>query len=111
MTLHSTYSALGSENSAAVTTGRRKRIAERIEYDEPDRSNVRTLPGSTLPQATFVVGRLVGSCGHTLRWLARVPVVNGEPQPPYYLTGKLGRRMTCQHNDCKIPPKTPKDPA
>jgi hypothetical protein len=91
MTLHSTSSALGSQESAARTRGRRKRVAERIEYGEV------TGAYPTCP------AYLIGSCGHTLRWLASVPVRDGEPQTPVYLTGKIGRRMTCEHDDCRIP--------
>lgn len=95
MTLHSTSSLRGSMESAARTTGRRKRVAERIEYGEvTGPQSYRTCPAY-----------LIGSCGHTLRWLAAVPVRDGEPQPGRYLTDKIGRRVTCDHADCRIPPK------
>ena len=110
MTSYSAMAARGREESLAKTTGQRKVIAERIEYDQPDRSNVTTLPGAALPPRHTVVGRLLGTCGHTLRWLAAVPVVDGEPRPPRYLTDKLGRRMTCTHVDCKIPAKPVREP-
>jgi hypothetical protein len=113
LTSYSGMAARGREESARTTTGRRKQTAERIEYEWPDRSNVIALGGSGRPlPVASVVGRLVGSCGHTLRWLAAVPVVDGEPRPSYYLTVKLGRKMTCQHNDCRIvakPPRAPRD--
>ena len=95
MTLHSTSSLRGSMESAARTTGRRKRIAERIEYGEV------TGPESYQTCPAY----LIGSCGHTLAWLARVPIRDGEPQPSRYLTDKIGRRVTCEHNDCRIPVK------
>lgn len=106
MTSYSGMAARGREASAATTTGRRKVTAERIEYGE---SNVVGLDGNPPAWAT-VPGYLIGSCGHRLRWLAAVPVHNGEPQPRPYLTEKLGRKMTCPHDDCKIPPKPPREP-
>lgn len=105
MTSYSGMAARGREASLATTTGRRKVVAERIEYTFPERENVTALPGATLPAYRTAEARLIGSCGHTLRWLAAVPVVDGEPCPSYYLTGKVGRRMTCPHDDCKIAPK------
>jgi hypothetical protein len=95
----------GRAEARAATAGRRKVIAERIEYD----SNIGPLPGVEVPRFGHVQARLVGACGHTLGWLAHVPVVDGEPQPPYYLTGKLGRRVTCPHDDCRIPAHVPSD--
>ena len=103
MTSYSSMAERGREEARARTAGRRKVTAERIEYDEPDRSNVTPLPGVALPPYRAVVGRLVGSCGHTLRWHAAVSVVDGEPSPTYYLREKVGRKMTCPHDDCRIP--------
>lgn len=97
MTSYSTMAANGRAASVETTKGRRKRTATHIEYDEPTGVHARAW--------ATVVGRLVGECGHTLRWLAAVPVVDGEPRPSYYLTSKVGRKMTCQHDDCRIPPK------
>lgn len=99
MTSYSGMAARGREASVATTKGRRKRLAERIEYSE-----VEAKPYPT------VQARLMGSCGHVLLWLAQVPVVNGEPRPHSYLTRRLGRKMTCQHNDCRIPEKTQREP-
>lgn len=111
MTSYSGMAARGREESLARTKGRRKVTAERIEYDEPDTSNVVALhSGEVLRSYTTVQGRLIGSCGHTLRWLAAVPVYDGETRPSYYLTSKLGRKMTCPHNDCLIPEKPAREP-
>jgi hypothetical protein len=99
----------GREEALARTKGRRKVVADRVEYDEPDRTNVRVLPGSPPPPCGPVAARLVGSCGHTLRW-AMVPVVDGEPRPPVYLTWGLGRRVTCMHEGCRIPPAPVREP-
>lgn len=96
MTSYSGMAERGRAEALARTKGRRKRTAERIEYQSPAN------PNTPYPH---VIGRLIGSCGHTLRWLAAVPLVNGEPRPSYYLTGKIGRKMTCPHDDCLIPPK------
>ena len=91
MTLHSTSSLQGSLASAETTKGRRKPLAVRVEYG----------PWETAPSGYETrMGALVGECGHTLRWLAAV--TKGDPEPRY-LTSKVGRRMTCQHNDCRIP--------
>lgn len=94
MTSYSAMAAQGREESAAKTTGRRKRLAERIEWAEPV-----THPSGYVTREA----RLVGECGHTLRWLA---AATGTPDnPPHYLASKLGRRMTCEHDDCRIPAK------
>lgn len=110
MTSYSAMSARGREESRARTVGRRKSRGVRIEYDEPDRSNVTPLPRSVLPPYRSVRGRLIGECGHTLRWLAAVPVgADGEPRPPRYLTEKIGRLVTCDHADCRIPEHVPSE--
>lgn len=83
-------SGRGREESAAVTRGRRKVIAERIDRGEPG------------PNPDYGPAYLIGACGHTLRWLAATRL---DSAAPHYLTGKLGRRMTCPHDDCRIPPK------
>jgi hypothetical protein len=108
MTSYSAMAARGREAAREATAGRRKVIAERIDYveraDYPPH-NVTALPGGVIPARTHVAAYLIGSCGHTLRWLASVPVHEDGPAPGAYLTAKLGRRMTCQHDDCRIPPK------
>lgn len=99
MTSYSRMSADGRAESRARTAGRRKVTAERIEYGV---SNVVGIDGEP-PAWTTVPGYLIGSCGHRLRWLAAVSVHNGEPRPSRYLTEKLGRKVTCPHDDCRIP--------
>ena len=91
MTSYSTMAADGRAAARERTTGHRKVTAERIEYGE---SNGR-------PYATRVL-RLIGSCGHVLRWEASWPVSAADPP---YMTRKLGRRVTCIHDDCRIPAK------
>lgn len=110
MTSYSAMAARGREEALARTKGRRKVIAERIEYTEPDRSNVTPFPGSVLPPYRTVEARLIGSCGHTLRWLAAVPLRDGKPIRQRYLDDQVGRRMTCPHDDCKIAPKPVREP-
>jgi hypothetical protein len=110
MTSYSTMALRGQIESAAKTTGRRKVVAERIEYD-PAASNVAQFPGTPMARTSWVLARLVGACGHTLRsQRLAVPEDGAPPQPRYYLTGKVGRRMTCMHDDCKIPPKPVREP-
>lgn len=106
MTSYSAMAARGREASAERTRGRRKVTAERVEHDAP---NVFGLDGKPFPYVT-VAARLIGSCGHTLRWLAAVPVRDGVPRAHPYLDGMVGRKMTCQHNDCRIPEKPPREP-
>lgn len=107
MTSYSGMAARGREASLATTSGRRKVIAERIEFGDPDHSNVTALPGVALPRYRTRPAYLIGSCGHTLRWLAAVSV---DGPTPGYLTSKVGRRMTCQHKDCEIAPKPEREP-
>ena len=96
MTLPSTSAALGRAEVLATTKGRRKVVAKGIEYGETT-----VHPNGYTP----IEPRLIGPCGHVLRWLAAVPVFEGTPMVPRYLTDKVGRRVTCQHNDCRIPTK------
>lgn len=110
MTSYSAMAARGREESAAKTRGQRKVTAERIEYRGRDDGNVTALPGAVVPRGNYVEARLIGSCGHTLRWLAAVPVIRGEPRPGAYLTAKVGRKMTCPHVECKIPAKPAREP-
>lgn len=105
VTSYSSMAERGREESLAVTKGRRKRTGERIEYVERDRGNVTAFPGVDIPPSPYVEGRLIGSCGHVLRRVAAVPVVDGVPRPGFYLTTGLGRKVTCQHDDCMFEPK------
>jgi hypothetical protein len=82
---------------------RSKVIAERIEYGE---TNLPVPPGGPpYPPALTRPGYLVGSCGHQLDSVAAVPL-DEEP----HLARYLGNRMTCWHDDCKIPAKPPREP-
>lgn len=109
MTSYSGMAARGREAALATNKGHRKVIAARVEYDE-EPSNVVDLGtrAIVLPPYRTVAARLVGECGHTLRWLASVPVHDGAPMKRDYLDGQVGKRMTCPH--CIIPPKPPREP-
>jgi hypothetical protein len=90
VTSYQTASAEGRAASREATTGRRKVLADRIEYGEEGGSpSYRTRPVY-----------LIGSCGHRLRWRAGYPV--GAIDPPDFVR-RLGRKMTCDHADCRIP--------
>lgn len=104
MTSYSSMAARGREAARDTTTGRRKVIAERIEWEPAGQENT-MLDRLPYPPRNRATARLIGSCGHTLRWLASVPLTDTGPALPHYLTSKVGRRMTCQHDDCRIPPK------
>jgi hypothetical protein len=78
---------------------RRKVIAERIEYGET------IYPVPPDPPVLTRPAYLIGSCGHQLDSVAAVPI-REEPR----FANSLGGRMTCWHDDCKIPAKPPREP-
>lgn len=89
MTGYAAMAARGREESRERTTGRRKREAVRIES--------RPAVGAWLGGWNH---DLIGSCGHVLAFQHTYG-----PEPHSYLTSRLGRRITCEHDDCRIPPK------
>jgi hypothetical protein len=96
----------GREEAHARTAGRRKRtaVAAGDEIVVPPPSNVTALPGVTLPgppAVTYVV--LIGTCGHVLQR------VHSAAPAARYLRMKVGRRVTCMHDDCRIPPHAESD--
>jgi len=82
---------------------RRKVTAERIEYGE---TNLPVPPdGPPYPPWLSRPEYLIGSCGHRLDEVAAVPL-DAEPHFARY----LGNRMTCWHDDCKVPAKPARKP-
>ncbi len=93
--------------------GHRKVIADRVVHDDPvpvEVYNRETRTWSPHPTQVRRAARLVGTCGHTLWWLWQTRYPGGDwPADTYYLTTKVGRRMACQHVDCEIHPKAPRE--
>lgn len=102
MTSYRAMAARGREEARARTAGRRKRIVVRLDYSET--------PEPDMPATFYIIEvTLVGECGHVLkreRWPRHT-----DPRYPSPADWKLeamrrrvGRRMTCQHDDCRIAP-------
>lgn len=99
------YLAMGERGREAAwerTVGRRKPIVIRLDYsDTPE-------PGG--PPGSFVIAAaLVGKCGHVLkreRWIRyvdpRYPELSSGNWRLEALARRVGRRMTCEHDDCRI---------
>jgi len=102
MTSYSAMADRGREEARARTTGRRKPIVARLEYtDTPDPDMA---PGWYIVEAA-----LIGKCGHVLRRYRgqryddpRYPGLNPLDWKLDAMRRKVGRRMTCQHDDCRI---------
>jgi len=97
------YSAMadrGREEARARTAGRRKPVVIRLDYEKIPAPDI--LPGCYIIEAA-----LIGKCGHVLerkRWQWYVDPRYPAPQnwKLEAMRRKVGRRMTCQHDDCRI---------
>lgn len=110
MTSYSDMAARGREEAREANAGRRKVRAAGIESQEvPVQQWVPAQPPFAPhgfyrdhPTDRQYLFRLIGDCGHALeenRSYADVP-------PGHWPRNvERGRRYTCQHDDCRIPPK------
>jgi hypothetical protein len=100
MTSYSAMAERGREEARARTAGRRKPVVIRLDYSET--------PEPDMPPGCYIVkAALIGKCGHVLdrkQWQRYV-----DPRYPAPVNWKLdamrrkvGHRMTCQHDDCRI---------
>lgn len=103
MTSYSAMAERGREEARERTAGRRKVKAVRLDSrEEPRMVYLPAVPpfpahwGPDPSGATVTVVSLIGECGHVLA-MRRGPHAG-------LLKHKLDRRMTCPHDDCRIPP-------
>jgi hypothetical protein len=113
VTSYSGMAARGREEARARTKGRRKvlveLVEEKVEIYMPGTGRFPSFwgpprPGEDIPAEPGMTRLdiiLVGACGH---------VVGGGTHYPgtwqvRHLRESVGKRITCQHEDCKIPPR------
>lgn len=102
MTSYSSMAARGREEARTRTAGRRKPVVIRLDHSET--------PEPDMPPGCYIVeATLTGQCGHVLertQWKRyddpRYPAATNWKLDA--MRRKVGRRMTCQHDDCRIVP-------
>jgi len=99
MTSYSSMAARGREEARARTAGRRKPVVARLDYSKT--------PDPDMPSGRFdlIDVVLIGKCGHVLERKRWRTFAGPEDPKDWKLTAmrrKVGRRMTCQHDDCRI---------
>lgn len=95
MTSYSAMADRGREEARARTAGHRKPVVARCDWSET--------PDPEMPNSCSITeAALIGKCGHVLerqRWRRSIEVANWRLDA---MRRKVGRRMTCQDDDCRI---------